>query len=100
VAAGSHTLVVEKREVNPAGMQPRLDVVCLTKTTTPPTDQAASALLAAGCTSAANCDDANPCTVDACNSGQCAHAPKDCSDGDACTQDTCNPADGVCGHPE
>jgi hypothetical protein len=52
------------------------------------------------CDSAADCDDANPCTLDACNASKsCAHAPKPdgaaCSDGSACTDgDAC--ADGMC----
>ena len=43
------------------------------------------------------CDDANPCTTDACTAGACTHAPLtgDCSDGDACTEgDACT--DGAC----
>jgi len=37
--AGSHTIVVEKREVTPAGQQPRLDVLCFSKNgSTPPLD--------------------------------------------------------------
>ncbi|MCO4763566.1 MAG: hypothetical protein KC502_18795, partial [Myxococcales bacterium] len=40
------------------------------------------------CTSAAQCDDGNPCTTDDCASGSCAYKAKDggsCSDGLACT---------------
>jgi YVTN family beta-propeller protein len=79
------------------------------------------------CAAAADCDDANPCTDDTCNSatGHCAHAantdPCDdddacteedacsagacagqpttsCDDGNACTEDTCTPATGLCSH--
>ncbi len=43
------------------------------------------------------CDDGNSCTVDVCNGGKCASAPKlgccsadvDCADGDPCTHETC-----------
>lgn len=52
-----------------------------------------------GCRAAADCDDANPCTADACNTTEerCEHTPVSgvCDDGNACTQlDTC--ADGRC----
>ncbi|MBT9557116.1 MAG: hypothetical protein IV100_13850 [Myxococcales bacterium] len=48
------------------------------------------------------CDDASPCTVDACDaaSGQCTHAPAapgaTCSDGDACTTGDACTADARC----
>ncbi|HEX7668710.1 MAG TPA: hypothetical protein VF395_03960, partial [Polyangiaceae bacterium] len=50
-------------------------------------------------TCSTSCDDANPCTADACVSGACTHvavpAGTSCSDGNACTtSDTC--AGGVC----
>jgi hypothetical protein len=43
-----------------------------------------------------DCDDANACTVDVCNSdGSCDNsAPVDCADGDACTVDECDPNTG------
>jgi hypothetical protein len=57
------------------------------------------------CVEAAQCDDGNPCTADACNAGACARAPiagcracgveADCNDGDACTENECA-ADGSC----
>src|SRR5204862_4402894 len=46
------------------------------------------------CTADAQCDDANACTVDACDHGACTHSPVPCDDGDACTVDTCDPAAG------
>src|SRR4029077_2573333 len=53
----------------------------------------AGTVAAMRCTTAAECDDANPCTSDACVDGQCVHAPADgaaCDDGDLCTQrDVC-----------
>jgi len=72
-----------------------------------------------GCTTSVQCDDGNPCTTDACQSGICTHTPKPngtaCNDGNACTQTdfcqagvctgttpvncsigTCNPATGTC----
>src|SRR5439155_305772 len=52
---------------------------------------AAAALV---CTADAQCDDANACTVDACDRGACTHSPLPCDDGDACTVDTCDPAAG------
>ncbi len=45
----------------------------------------------AGCTTDADCDDADPCTTDTCNAdGTCSRAPVVCDDGDACTADTCD----------
>ena len=69
-----------------------------------------------GCTSAAQCDDGDPCTQDECDAatGQCAHytapgctgdpcmgpngKPRDCDDGDYCTDDWCDPDTGACLH--
>ena len=48
----------------------------------------------------ASCDDANPCTTDACADGVCTHSNNTSScadDGNACTDDMC--AAGVCTHP-
>jgi hypothetical protein len=55
------------------------------------------------CTSAAQCDDGNPCTQDACNSGVCQGNPvangSACpDDGNVCTNDVCSA--GVCTHPD
>ena len=51
-----------------------------------------------GATDEGTCDDANPCTSDACAASGCSHTPNDgasCNDGQACTtQDAC--AGGVC----
>ncbi len=58
-----------------------------------------------GCSTAADCDDTNPCTTDSCNgSNQCAHAAvsgccqtdTECQDSDPCTNDTCNLATHLC----
>ncbi len=52
------------------------------------------------CTAALDCDDGDPCTVDACDAalGSCYHAQAtSCDDGSACTVDTCDPATG-CQH--
>jgi hypothetical protein len=61
------------------------------------------------CTTAADCDDQNPCTTDACGPDgscqlsaiagcqRCATAA-DCDDGNACTTDSC--AGGVCAHTD
>ncbi len=45
-----------------------------------------------------SCDDGNKCTdVDLCNDqGQCAGKDVDCDDGSACTKDSCNAATGLC----
>jgi hypothetical protein len=49
------------------------------------------------CTANDQCNDANPCTVDACTSaGACQHAPVTCTSGDACNNDVCIPAEGGC----
>jgi hypothetical protein len=44
-----------------------------------------------------NCNDGDPCTIDACSAGACINAPKGCSDGNACTTDFCD-VSGGCGH--
>ena len=54
---------------------------------------AAAALV---CTADAQCNDANACTVDACDHGACTHSPVPCDDGDACTVDACD--GGTCTH--
>ena len=47
----------------------------------------------------ADCDDHNPCTVDACDPAVgCTHAPLNCDDGNLCTRDICDPGSGVCLH--
>ncbi|GEM_PF-4702092 len=47
------------------------------------------------CDSAADCDDGNPCTADACDPAVgCTHTPVVCDDGDASTVDSCDPATG------
>jgi subtilisin family serine protease len=48
------------------------------------------------CTTPAQCDDANACTVDTCVSGTCVHTPINCNDSNACTTDSCS--GGVCSH--
>lgn len=59
------------------------------------------------CTGHAECDDANPCTVDECVSGHCVHTPQPdatpCDDGlycttnDACYAGECAGGDALCG---
>jgi xyloglucan-specific exo-beta-1,4-glucanase len=44
----------------------------------------------AACSSAEDCDDEDPCTVEACNDGVCSSTPLDCDDGDDCTDDVCS----------
>ncbi len=56
------------------------------------------------CSTAADCNDRNPCTADSCSAGFCSNTPiagcklcttaADCNDGNACTTDSCNA--GVC----
>ncbi len=46
------------------------------------------------CTSAASCDDGNPCTTDACHDGVCGYVVAD--DGDACGQGATCDAEGCC----
>jgi hypothetical protein len=48
------------------------------------------------CATAAECDDGDGCTTDACVSGACSSTPIDCNDGDACTTDSCTA--GACAH--
>jgi hypothetical protein len=45
------------------------------------------------------CDDADPCTLDLCDSAGCASAPRSCADGDPCTADLCG-EDGACTHED
>jgi hypothetical protein len=54
-----------------------------------------------GCGTAADCNDANPCTDDACSAGACTHANNTLAcvdDGSACTNDVCSA--GACTHPQ
>ncbi len=48
LAAGVTSVTVEKREVEPPGAAPRLDVLCFTKTPTAPTDGEVCAVLGCG----------------------------------------------------
>ncbi len=41
------------------------------------------------CQSAAECNDGDPCTIDFCIEGICAHTPLVCDDSDPCTMDFC-----------
>jgi len=51
--------------------------------------------LAVLCTSNAECDDGDLCTVDICNvSGGCEYTSLSCDDGNACSMDSCNPSVG------
>jgi hypothetical protein len=57
-----------------------------------------------GCTTAADCDDANPCTSDGCTAGSCENTPvadccveaADCDDGNTCASERCT--DNACEH--
>lgn len=48
----------------------------------------------AQCTSAADCNDNDPCTTDSCIGAFCSFTPLNCNDDDPCTIDFCS--DGVC----
>jgi hypothetical protein len=62
--------------------------------------------VASGCTSAGQCVDTNPCTVDTCEDGACVHTLEpgccaedaDCDDNIPCTADSC--AFGKCAHEQ
>jgi len=44
-----------------------------------------------------SCDDGNACTInDTCSDGECVGTPKSCDDGNFCTTDTCNETTGEC----
>ena len=53
--------------------------------------------VSAGCSTAGDCDDSNPCTTDTCVSNACQHTPisgcctsaSQCNDSNPCTNDTC-----------
>lgn len=55
------------------------------------------------CAVDSDCDDGNPCTLDACTAGQCVNPPdssalsEPCSDGDPCTTGSSCLGSGVCG---
>ncbi len=107
LAAGQHTVVVEKREVAP--IPPRLDLLVFSPTPTPPpTDaEAVAALIAAGllpdlsagCVTNVDCTDGDLCNgAETCTAGACAPGTSPaCEDGNPCTSDTCDPAAG-CTH--
>ncbi len=54
---------------------------------------------ASGCTHTpgGTCSDGDPCTDDVCNAGACVSTPKNCDDGNPCTADSCNATNG-CQH--
>jgi len=56
-------------------------------------------LVGPGCTTNADCDDADACTIDSCDSGTCSNTPISCDDSDACTTDSCNPINGCANDP-
>ncbi|TFH21567.1 MAG: hypothetical protein E4H03_10355, partial [Myxococcales bacterium] len=101
LAAGAHSVTVEKREVLPAGAEPRLDVLCLTRDgTTGPDDTTVSmALGLTGCLGDVDCNDGNLCTHDTCDlaSGVCSNIATDCSGlDDACNAGVCEATTGLC----
>jgi hypothetical protein len=52
-----------------------------------------------GCTSDAQCDDNDACTIDTCNEAhECVHTPKPVDDQIACTTDACDPTTGEITH--
>jgi hypothetical protein len=56
--------------------RPLLAVLALTLAAAGCSGASPSSTAAAECTSAAACDDGNPCTADACTGGRCAHLPE------------------------
>jgi len=46
------------------------------------------------CTTDADCEDDNACTIDECVSDLCRYTSIDCDDGDVCTADSCDPVMG------
>ena len=91
LSAGTHSIVIEKREVVPDGSQPRLDIVCLSRDgENPPSDvEVAEQLGLQDCTVDAECEDGDGCTINSCVAGSCTSAPRVCDDNDACTSDAC-----------
>jgi len=98
LAAGTHSIVVEKREVRPAGSQPRLDVLCLSRDAAAPPDDVDVATLigpAETCLFDFDCDDGNACTTDSCDTvAGCSHQALVCPTGQSC-----NPTTGACTAP-
>lgn len=48
------------------------------------------------CSKAADCDDGDLCTTDACNDRTCSNTTTSCDDGNLCTADNCDPGNGSC----
>ncbi len=104
LSAGSHTLMIAKREVVPDA--PRVELLMLSPDANRlPTDAEALAALPprsttttmVGCLLDAECDDAIACTVDRCMAGECVSTPSDvaCSNGSFCDgQEICDIASG------
>lgn len=63
----------------------------VTKSLGPP-----AAIQVVSCGTAADCVDADGCTIDSCVAGTCRHDPMNCTDPDLCTVDSCS--NGVCSH--
>ena len=87
---GSEVLVYFTDPLNPASVP--------TLPPPPPPSSTTTTTLPAQCSKASQCADLDPCTVDACVSGRCAHSAAtsgSCNDGDPCTVgDACSA--GVC----
>src|SRR5262249_9476850 len=61
----------------------------------PPGQNGCRANCTQGCTTSAQCNDNNACTVDSCDASlNCHNDPISCSDNNACTADSCNPTTG------
>lgn len=97
-STGLHTISIWMREDGFV-----FDKLLLTTAgTTPSGAGPAESPRAASCSSAAQCNDNNPCTQDACSSGVCQNTPvaagTSCpDDGNTCTNDVCSA--GACTHP-
>jgi N-acetylneuraminic acid mutarotase len=97
-AGGSGTAVVRSAVVNVADGNLRVELIHKTDN---PAIKAIEVLSYAPpeCTGNADCNDANPCTTDACVAGNCTHTNNSAtcaSDGNSCTNDVCNA--GTCTH--
>jgi hypothetical protein len=96
---GDEVLVYSTNPLSAASVPPASSTTTTTTTTTLPpppppppppsttTTTTTTTTLGAQCSKASQCNDYNPCTVDACVSKRCTHSPATgtCNDGDPCT---------------
>lgn len=89
---------VDLNEFGPAGANARLIDACSYPSASPNSDPSDCVIYRA-CTTAAQCDDGNACTIDTCETAFCRHTPNTgatCDDGNVCTLSTTCNSQGFC----